>query len=1043
MLFDRLSEHLMHCHACEATLSRFSHAYPAHGPARFLLEPNFKRLVTKVMALRPDCSQSSAQALPAANRPDEKSFGRFVIKGILGSGGFGYVYLAEDPMLQRTVAIKAPRRSAFGSDGDLASFLSEARHAAALDHPGIVPVYDVLADDGGLMLIVMKHVEGTSLASLLHRGALSIEQAVRLVIQASRAVHFAHERGFVHRDLKPANVVIDNQGNAHVLDFGLSLRVHDDSASIRHGGTAPYMSPEQVRHDVLAIDRRTDVWSLGVMLCELVHGQRPFPQRSLAELHRAIQFSEPEIDTTRETPALDDIVRRCLEKSPAKRIQTTSLLATELSVWLDRHHPTGLRKWRYGWRRNVAVATLLLTSMVMYSAIATSSRYKQAELTLRQLESAPTHQIVKLAAELQTNRQSGRALAAYRLPDDVEGRFRLDMAGAVVGHYEAGRAARLISYLESAGVDDVAAACDVLSMSSSLLRDDLVGQITDRYHREPGAIEIKVPLAACLARLAPEHVVWPTISPHVVLALCSLDSADLAKWLEVSGGVGKPHLVEHFTRLMNSREAADLVRLNATRAAADFLRDQPDRMASLVAQAAPDQIPLIVARMEADREHAVSALLAKFAGAHEPHRSTQIEDDAQPSKPEQESANLAVALALLGDFDAAFAAWQAHPDPTLQTLVIHRLAAEKISVGQLLNLLNTVQSNDSEYAAAVKFALLQCIALLPPDTSEARRLASVLNELWQREPDPGVHSSAKAAAGRHGIELADLEPGIHGGWLVERIGSQLQDFTIIAPCSAQLGAFSVADAPLLTTPWPLHERQFPRAFAISTNELTIAQFREFDAAFWAKDEMLKSSPKDAAMMMLNLQAAYRFCNRLSEHCDLQTCYEESDSDQAVLVPKQDHLLLGGYRLPTDAEWELACRAGTHTSRYFGNNHELVERFGWLYENAVHQTKNKNGALQSQRVSQFLPNRWGLFDLYGNAAELCDLSNAPDPNETECIDRLASALPGSADIGVLKRGVSMQYPGRDYARSHCRTMRLLRESVRTDGIRLVRTCAQVD
>ena len=204
--------------------------------------------------------------------------------------------------------------------------------------------------------------------------------------------------------------------------------------------------------------------------------------------------------------------------------------------------------------------------------------------------------------------------------------------------------------------------------------------------------------------------------------------------------------------------------------------------------------------------------------------------------------------------------------------------------------------------------------------------------------------------------------------------------------------------------------------------------------------MLKESVPDAAMMMVpGVDIAYRFCNLLSEQCGFEACYEaQTVGGDARFVPKANHLDLSGYRLPTDAEWELACRAGTHTSRFFGNVPELAPLYGWFAENQMNAHRSKSDALLSQRVAQFLPNRWGLFDMYGNAKEICDMSNDPISTDDVVVDEIVPHDEDFRRISPMMRGCSLVDKASVYATSHSRTNRIVVSSDRTVGFRLART-----
>ncbi len=210
--------------------------------------------------------------------------GRYVIQRLLGKGGFGVVYLANDPQLDRLVALKVPRRERFTTTEQVASFIQEARSAAKLKHPALVTVYDVQEEEK-LPYIVQEYIDGESLAVWAAKHQPSFEQIVKVLIGIAEALGYAHQQGLTHCDLKLANVLMDQQSRPHVADFGLA--VHESARSAHKGarfGTPPMMAPEQVRGEGHRLDGRTDIWALGVMLYELLVNQKPFTANTRDEL---------------------------------------------------------------------------------------------------------------------------------------------------------------------------------------------------------------------------------------------------------------------------------------------------------------------------------------------------------------------------------------------------------------------------------------------------------------------------------------------------------------------------------------------------------------------------------------------------------------------------------------------------------------------------------------------------------------------------------------------------------------------------------------
>jgi len=287
--------------------------------------------------------------------------GRFEVVGELGAGGMGKLWRARDPKLGREVAIKVVAERHADSREHRLRFEQEARAASALNHPGIVTIYDVGEHEGD-PYIAMELVDGQSLRAWLAAEPRSPRRVVEVAAQLADALAVAHEHGIVHRDLKPENVMVTRLGFVKVLDFGLvklvsrPIPVEESTVEVPVAtqvgaivGTAAYMSPEQARG--LPLDHRSDQFALGTMLYEMLAGQRPFRGSTMVDTLSAIIREQPE-DPARLNPAiptpLADVVRRCLAKEPDARFASTRDLALELAAIRDALAASGSAAPRAG-----------------------------------------------------------------------------------------------------------------------------------------------------------------------------------------------------------------------------------------------------------------------------------------------------------------------------------------------------------------------------------------------------------------------------------------------------------------------------------------------------------------------------------------------------------------------------------------------------------------------------------------------------------------------------------------------------------------------
>ncbi len=264
------------------------------------------------------------ESAPPMREPALGQFGDYELLGEIARGGMGVVYRALQKKANRIVALKMILSGQLASVEEVQRFRSEAEAAALLDHPNIVPVFDV-GQHEGRHYFSMGYVEGDRLSDRLHDGPLPPPEAARLVKSVTAAIACAHDHGVIHRDLKPSNVLLDRNGSPRVTDFGLAKQVGSDSNLTATGqvmGTPSYMPPEQAAGDLSRIDVRSDVYSLGAILYTLVTGRPPFQAAQMVETLRQVIDDdpvEPRVLNPAVDPDLETICLKCLEKEPSRR----------------------------------------------------------------------------------------------------------------------------------------------------------------------------------------------------------------------------------------------------------------------------------------------------------------------------------------------------------------------------------------------------------------------------------------------------------------------------------------------------------------------------------------------------------------------------------------------------------------------------------------------------------------------------------------------------------------------------------------------------
>jgi formylglycine-generating enzyme required for sulfatase activity/predicted Ser/Thr protein kinase len=900
----------------------------------------------------------------------------------IGRGGAGVVYEARQLSLDRHVAVKVLSMPA-SDPKRLTRQRQEAEILARLHHPNVVHVYEVL-EHGGCMYLVMEFVEGTTLKELANGKPLPASKAARLVLILAETMQAVHEAGVLHRDLKPSNVLVPRAEQIKITDFGLAkLRSGDNYLTTEDSvlGTPSYMSPEQALGAGHSTGPEIDVYSLGAILYELLTGRPPHLGATVLETLALIREQDPVPPRQLQPPTprdLETICLKCLAKMPTQRYATAGELAADLCRFIEGlpilARPPGIFEQcaRFLKRKPATTAAAVCLAMLVvvvasawWITIKQHQRLSAAAL-VQSIATADVSALPQLLGRLAAKQQITLPIvhaelqrAAFNDPKWVN----LSIAELSADAAPSGTA--LLTYLPQARPAELPAIVRVLQPRLDALRQDVWQSLND--DTKSGDARLRM---ACLAAVEPvDDSKWRPVSPVIARALVQQNPLDLGTYTELLRPTREP-LIRSLMSMLRNGELELGERLNAVGTLARFGDDHPEILVELIADADADEFRMLLPPLISNRVAAVPALKTVAAAgvqyeefASDALLATKHDVDRTFDRSQRHRATAAVALWQLGDINAALQALGDDTEPALRAWTIELLAPLGVSMESIWN-----QAREAR-TATLRQALVLAMGqanIEPLSTTRRTELIAGLLAMYREDADAGVHSACRWLLENRldaASDVVEADESIAQERVEDRnwyIGPNQHSFVVFrGPRKFNMG--SPQFEPSREEDELLHQETIDHSFAISTVEVTIAQCRELRDRYF---NHRYSPTDDCPANNISWYDAAAYCRRLSEEAGLpdeQMCYPPVSRIGPGMRLPDNWLERTGYRLPTEVEWEYACRGGVAASRSCGEGEEMPPRYAWYL---------KNSDNHAWPVGRLKPNNYGLFDMLGNVAERC-------------------------------------------------------------------------
>ena len=885
----------------------------------------------------------------------------------LGEGSFGRVFLARDEKLDRLVAIKVAKK-AFKDAERLKSFFEEARILASLDHPHIVPVYDVGSSEVEGVFFISKFIDGVSLAQKIKQGGCSLDDAIARVLMVSEALGHAHEKGLVHRDVKPDNILLDQLGKAHVADFGLALKVDFSNKQTEFTGTPAYMSPEQAGGIGNLVDQRSDIFSLGVVFYELLCGERPFQGSNIAEIIDSVikaDFILPSKINPNIPQGIEQICCKALCKNKENRYGSANEFSADLKSYLDSCkqslNPQKLNV-------NYKLVAALLCSCAIFLCLTAWLIHRGYEADLNGKAKAMVAAVflgegksLELALE-KSDEFISRTSLIYRHElagmDKSDPRRMKALLGLGCGNPELDQ--ELCELMLKASVPDFL----VVRKRLEPFKQMLIEGVVQKFKKADPDELLK--LGGTVAFWIPGHPILDSYLPQITDKLLVQNKVFLVEWAEVFWSV-KDNLNPLLISRIKNIEIESSQRDFATGLCCEFLRSDSAQLFDLMEVSDPRNARVILAKMIPLKEEVL-----QFAKSL---RESKLEMAGFAKNLKfQDRQGIAAAIQISLGEDAGFSVFSFSSDPTSKSKCQLLLGQLNVSPAIVVEKINSTADISSKSAMVVALGDLDLDSI---DLESKSKWKSGFLALYANSPEAGLHGALDWLLRKRwnmGKECdlvceslkSKTVPG--NKWLVNSMG---QTFVILdGPMKFQIG--SPLDEPLRYEAERMHERGIVRSIVVAQKEVTLNDF----LALMPQQRYIEKYSKtpDTAMICISWYDSARYCNLLTE--------KEFGVSECVYLPNDqglyeegmrivdEPLKKKGYRMPTEAEFEFFYRGGSMAMFNHGSDIRLTDRYSVYFANSKDQ---------AWPVGSLRPNEFGLFDTGGNVFEWCLEAYEPYPN----------------------------------------------------------------